>query len=254
MSLPFFADIRLEADNYSFAETHGFVCVNLSPDASRDKVIRMAYCIHCHRLKSYSWTNSHWRQLMDEGVNPHAFFDAEKVPVYKGNIETELQLQWEEGKLSSLQCGERVPSAFRPTQGFTVDQNDELLSHRSVQATDAVHLPVDSPTLEVPEHNPERLFEHDMQCAEECLLRDCFGLCGFEKDVFLCISRHVLERLSSSTDASRPNRIKARMITIIVRKIVRDLALSKNQTTQVVDMLKAVIGLVALKDRGRILF
>mgnify|MGYP004578496059 CR=1 FL=1 len=181
---------------------------------------------------------------MEEGVDPHAYFDAEKVPIYKGNIESELLLQWEDGKLSSLQCGERVPSAFRPTR-IPVVQKEERLSHRSVQVRDAVHLPVESPTIEIPEHNPERLFEHDMQCAEECLLRDCFGLCGFEKDVFLCVSQHLLERLSSTTDASRTNRIKARLITIIVRKIVRDLALSKNQTTQVVNMLKAVICFVS---------
>ena len=242
MSLPFYV-IRLDSDHFSFIKTNGFVPCDISPDESQEDVKRMAYCLHCKKLKTYAWANGHSRELQSQNVNLAAFFSEDKVEVIRGNIISEIELQFEHGKLLPKKRSAPVRSAFRRSTSFTVVGNEvHLFDHPPRPPAQKDHDSVGGSLRgQEPEQPKEPSFRHHLACALECILKDSFGLSGFVPNIFLALSGHFLERLSSLKDAPNPNIVKARIITSMVRTLARNLSLSKSQTTQMVDLLKAII-------------
>ena len=98
MHRPFKLEVFKSLETTSFI-TRGFLLCVVTSTASRHSTRQFAYCLHCRLLRSVSWFNHHKRKVCFEpSPRSVALFHA-KFDHYVRDIETEVELLHETGRL-----------------------------------------------------------------------------------------------------------------------------------------------------------
>ena len=242
MPLPYSATIQLLTSDYPRIARNGFILCDVFVFETC-KTMHMAYCLHCRRIFSFSWTKKHSRRLRMTSVDVARFFKEDKVDLYRQDILSELELLFENGRFSRSSCSVERSVAFqRPNE-----DGDESLA--VFNETVGFRLGQDVPPLEQdeldqpPGAQTDPLAEADQrfECFQECLLNSSFYGSEFDGQKFLCLAESMFNTGFSSSDDKTRNQVKAGIVTSFARKMCTLLSLTKSQNDQLLNFWKTMI-------------
>ena len=174
MSSPVSIAIHAEEQYHHNIRRNGFVTSVVTLTTPPFQSLRLAFCLHCRQLRSYTGCLKHSKQLQSKHrVELSRPFNPEKIDEYKLQINAEVEQVCEKllrkvhnhSRDASNQPEQNIfpeaPSSQETASPIEPSQIDEpFLSGQSAEDHDF--------SEEVPEQDP--LYEQEWDCFEDCLL------------------------------------------------------------------------------------
>ena len=210
---------------------------------------RFVYCLHCSKLRSHSWFDSHKTKvtfdLSEETLAKHVFM----FPQYVQDITTEMEMMNDAGKLFKKADGEmvidpRLDSSETPQQPCfrPLEQFDDSDDSDTDDGGDLDHADCDEEDF---------CFKRLLQSLTDCFDKFCFLHGKFDSSKFIFLTQTFFDEKGYDNLAWEHDRftlLKAKTISFVMKKVFVMLALTKSQMDTLNAFFKTVL-FVAGEDR-----
>ena len=253
MSSPVSIAIHAEEQYHHNIRRNGFVTCVVTLTTPPFQSLRLAFCLHCRQLRSYTGCLKHSKQLQSKHrVELSRPFNPEKIDEYKLQINAEVEqvcekllrkvhnhsrdtsCQPEQSSFPEAPTSRETVSPIEPSQ---IDE-EPFLSGQSAEDHDF--------SEEVPEQDP--LYEQEWDCFEDCLLSRWSCSSGLNSESRFEQAETVLEVFCDDEDKRR--RLKSRVLTLMIRQLSSYLSLTKTQKNQIVHFMKGMLCFVSPENQG----
>ena len=243
MTSPFHLDIHMEETDFHHIRRFGFVkCEVRHQHTTSTKYF--GYCMHCKTLFSISWAKRHSIRLRNKGVNVSGFFNSDKTELYRLDIISELEIRIgkESSAFRTIEPG-NDPLQISPDVDGSMDS--DMCDQPAVPPQKQVGVAASSfPSVPDPapfqDQDTNLCSDHEMECAEECILRDSFCQSEFDGERFLSLSETIVNSLFGS-DRRKAQSFKTGIVSSLLRKMSILLSLSKTQNEQLLKFWKSMV-------------
>ena len=186
MSSPFKISIHIDEHTHQTIRKNGFITCIVMFKTPPFKSLRMAFCLHCRELRSYTGCLKHTKLLVaKQRIDLSRLFCPEKVEEYKQQIIADVELVCEKWT-SKTSLSQMVVPLFENSdpceqQDFCEPSlNPQQSQDLSESCTTGPSQQDNDSSAEIPEQDP--LFELEWDCFEDCLLSrwSCFSVLNSE--------------------------------------------------------------------------
>ena len=239
----FIIEVEKDGPSSSFLERGFLKCIVRQPQEPF-RMRSFLYCLHCFKLGSQSWFDYHKKavafDLSEKSIANHkASFSR-----YVRDIESEVELLNDSGKLFKQQ---KAPPRPRPAKPPDICISGSFLQPEQ-RRIDPVH-PADLFFQEDFEDednqtgNEDGMFQRTIECLCDCLEKACFVNGTFDSNAFVRLSQALLKRdfLSRAFDEQSFSLFTGKIISFTMRKLFVTLALSKKQMDTLNSFFKALL-------------
>ena len=248
MSVTYSVQIHTDPSNHPNIRKHGFISCNVFFSTPPLRLVRMAFCLHCKQLLSYTGGLKHSKQLSSKRrIVLSSLFCPDKVDCYKNQIMADVELFCE--KLSS-----KVPVIYQDTSR-TFERTDhrqrppdiETNSHFEYsQPVEDSFLRTSSTQQDVDfsgglDQDPR--FEQGWDYFEDCLLSRWCCLSDFNCEERFQEAETILKMFCD--DETKTKAMQSRVVTLMFRNLSSHLSLTKSQNDQLVGFLKSMIKFIS---------
>ena len=168
-----------------------------------------------------SWAKRHSRRLRNTSLGVSSLFNPDKAELYREDIKSELELFFENGRFSRVTHEHQGPGISEGQLEALCTNSIDCDHHSFETPTPGDLLEPASPAV-TPEGQRSRQnddFEHECASIHDCLLKSSFYHSEFDSEKFLVMAETMMDKVFSRSDDKTTNRVKADIITSLVRKI-----------------------------------
>ena len=248
MSVTYSVQIHTDPSNHPNIRKHGFISCNVFFSTPPLRLVRMAFCLHCKQLLSYTGALKHSKQLSSKRrIVLSSLFCPDKVDCYKNQIMADVELFCE--KLSSK--GPAIPRDASRTFERSVRRQlpPDIETNSHLEDSPSIEDPFSRTTsIQQDEDFSECLdqdlrFEQGWDCFEDCLFGRWCSLSDFNCEERFLEAETILKMFCD--DETKTKAMQSRVVTLMFRSLSSHLSLTKSQNDQLVGFLKSMIKFIS---------